>query len=65
MLPVPALTAHYRAPYLLTMELAVAPLLLSGAMRVVNASARRQFTLTSRLLKLGMFLGIAAIWLGA
>ena len=65
MLPVPALTAHYRAPYLLIMELMVAPVLLSGAIRVAGSRVRREFTLTSRLLKLGMFLGIAAIWLGA
>lgn len=63
LLPVPALAAHYRAPYLLIMELSVAPLLLSGAMRVANACDG--FTHTIRALKLGMFLGIAAILLGA
>ena len=65
LLPLPALTAHYRASYLLGMELAVVPVLLSSAMRVTNNSERSQFRLTSRLLKLGMFLGIAAVWLGA
>lgn len=65
MLPVPALTAHYRAPYLLVMELSVAPLLLGGAIRVADSRVRHDFTLTSRALKLGMFLGIAAIALGA
>ena len=63
LLPLPTLAAHYRAPYLLIMELSVAPLLLSGAMRVANA--RDGFTLTTRLLKLGMFLGTAAILFGA
>jgi geranylgeranylglycerol-phosphate geranylgeranyltransferase len=63
LLPVPALAAHYHAPYLLIMELSVAPLLLSGAIRVANA--RDGLTHTIRALKLGMFLGIAAIWLGA
>ena len=65
LLPLPALTAKYRASYLLVMELAVVPVLLSSAMRVTNNSERGQFRLTSRLLKLGMFLGIAAVWLGA
>jgi geranylgeranylglycerol-phosphate geranylgeranyltransferase len=65
LLPVPALTVHYRASYLLIMELMVAPALLSSAIRVAGSRVRRDFTLTSRMLKLGMFLGIAAIWLGA
>ncbi len=65
LLPVPALTAHYRASYLVVMELSVAPVLLLGALRVSDSRLRRDFTLTSRALKLGMFLGIAAIWLGA
>jgi geranylgeranylglycerol-phosphate geranylgeranyltransferase len=64
-MPVPALAAHYRAPYLLVMELLVAPVLFSGAMRVAASSDRRAFTITSRLLKLGMFLGIAGVALGA
>ncbi|HKW15492.1 MAG TPA: geranylgeranylglycerol-phosphate geranylgeranyltransferase [Candidatus Krumholzibacteria bacterium] len=65
LMPVPALTAHYRAPYLLVMELLVAPTLLSGAMRVASSTDKHAFTLTSRMLKLGMFLGIAGIALGA
>jgi geranylgeranylglycerol-phosphate geranylgeranyltransferase len=65
LMPVPALTARYRAPYLLVMELLVVPVLLSGAMRIASSDDRRAFTLTSRMLKLGMFLGIAAIALGA
>jgi geranylgeranylglycerol-phosphate geranylgeranyltransferase len=65
LLPVPALIDHYDAAYLLVMELTVAPVLLLGALRVSNSRLRRDFSLTSRMLKLGMFLGIAAIWLGA
>jgi len=64
-LPIPALAAHYRASYLLAMELFVAPILLSSALRVAGSDRRRDFTLTSRALKTGMFLGIAAIALGA
>jgi hypothetical protein len=47
------------------MELSVAPLLLGGAIRVADSRVRHDFTLVSRALKLGMFLGIAAIALGA
>jgi geranylgeranylglycerol-phosphate geranylgeranyltransferase len=65
LLPVPALAAHYRAGYLLTMELWVAPVLLGSAVRVAASSNRRDYTLTTRALKLGMFLGIVAIALGA
>lgn len=65
LLPVPAVAAHYRASYLVVMELMVAPILLSGAARVAASNSRHDFTLTSRTLKLGMFLGIAAIALGA
>jgi geranylgeranylglycerol-phosphate geranylgeranyltransferase len=65
LLPVPALAAHYRAPYLLVMELSVAPVLLAGAMRVADSRTHHDYTLISRALKLGMFLGIAAIALGA
>jgi geranylgeranylglycerol-phosphate geranylgeranyltransferase len=64
-MPIPALAVRYRAPYLLGMELLVVPILLSGAMRVTECDRRREFTLTSRLLKLGMFLGIASILFGA
>jgi geranylgeranylglycerol-phosphate geranylgeranyltransferase len=65
MLPVPVLAAHYRAGYLLVMEALVAPVLLAGSMRVAGSNNRRDFTTTSRALKLGMFVGIAAIALGA
>lgn len=65
LMPVPALAAHYRAPYLLIMELLVAPILMVGAMRVAACDNRHDYTLISRALKLGMFLGIAAIALGA
>ena len=63
--PVPALVGHYRPAYLLVMESLVAPVLLMSALRVSDSRLRRDFTLTSRLLKLGMFLGIAGIALGA
>jgi geranylgeranylglycerol-phosphate geranylgeranyltransferase len=65
LMPVPALIDRYDAGYLLVMELLVAPVLLISALRVSDSRLRRDFTLTSRMLKLGMFLGIAAIALGA
>jgi geranylgeranylglycerol-phosphate geranylgeranyltransferase len=65
LLPVPALIDHYGAAYLLVMELGVAPVLLIGALRVSDSRLRRDFILTSRMLKLGMFLGIAGVALGA
>ncbi|HET6349081.1 MAG TPA: geranylgeranylglycerol-phosphate geranylgeranyltransferase [Candidatus Krumholzibacteria bacterium] len=65
LLPVPALALGYHAGYLIAMELLVAPVLLGGAVRVTGSTHRRDYTLTSRALKLGMFLGIAAIALGA
>jgi geranylgeranylglycerol-phosphate geranylgeranyltransferase len=64
-LPVPALIDRYDAGYLLVMELLVAPILMMSAVRVSESRLRRDFTVTSRMLKLGMFVGIAAIWLGA
>lgn len=65
LIPLPALAAHYRAGYFLAMELFVVPVLLAGAMRVSGSNDRGAFALTSRMLKLGMFVGIAAIALGA
>jgi geranylgeranylglycerol-phosphate geranylgeranyltransferase len=64
-LPVPALIDRYGTGYLLVMELLVAPVLLIGALRISDSRLRRDFSVTSRMLKLGMFVGIAAIWLGA
>jgi geranylgeranylglycerol-phosphate geranylgeranyltransferase len=65
LIPVPALVSGYGAGYLIGMELLVAPVLLFGALRVSNSDSRRDYTITSRALKIGMFLGIAAITLGA
>ncbi|HEX6790879.1 MAG TPA: geranylgeranylglycerol-phosphate geranylgeranyltransferase [Candidatus Krumholzibacteria bacterium] len=65
LIPLPALTLHYRAGYLFAMDLCVVPVLLAGALRVAGTSERAAFTRTSRSLKLGMFLGIVAIALGA
>jgi geranylgeranylglycerol-phosphate geranylgeranyltransferase len=65
LLPIPALVAHYDAAYFLAMELLVAPVLMFGALRVAGSDSRSDYTKTSRALKLGMFLGIAAIALGA
>jgi hypothetical protein len=65
LIPIPALTAHYHATYLMAMEILVAPVLLMGAMRIAASTQQRYFTITCRALKLGMFLGIAAIALGA
>jgi len=65
LIPIPALTAHYHATYLMAMEILVAPVLLMGAMRIAASTEQRDFTITCRALKLGMFLGIAAIALGA
>lgn len=64
-MPVPTLAMHYRAPYLFGMEFLVVPILLSGAIRVAQCDRRSDFTFTSRALKLGMFLGTAAILFGA
>jgi geranylgeranylglycerol-phosphate geranylgeranyltransferase len=65
LIPLPALTEHYRAGYFFAMELFVVPVLLLSAMRVAGSESRDDFTATSRSLKLGMFVGIAAIALGA
>lgn len=65
LIPLPALTEHYRAGYFFAMELLVVPVLLASAMRVAGSDNRRDYTATSRSLKLGMFVGIAAIALGA
>lgn len=65
LIPLPALAVHYGAGYFIAMELFVVPVLLAGAMRVAGSDDRRLFTRTSRSLKLGMFVGIAAIALGA
>lgn len=64
-MPLPALVAHYRAAYFFVMELFVAPVLLAAALRVASSDDRGAFRTTSRSLKLGMFLGIVAIALGA
>ena len=65
LIPLPALAAGYRAGYLVTMELLVVPVLLASALRVAGSESRRDYTTTTRSLKLGMFVGIAAIALGA
>ncbi len=64
-MPLPALMAHYRAAYFFAMELVVAPILLAAALCVAGSDDRRAFTRTSRSLKVGMFVGILAIALGA
>jgi geranylgeranylglycerol-phosphate geranylgeranyltransferase len=65
LVPLPALVADYRKEYFLGMQLLVVPVLLLGALRVAGSDRRDDFTKTSRSLKLGMFVGIAAIALGA
>lgn len=65
LLALPALAANYRTGYLYLMELFVAPVLLAGSMRVAGSAERRDFAFTSRALKLGMFVGIVAIAIGA
>jgi len=65
LLPVPALLADYHAGYMVLMELFVMPVLLFGATRVAGSADRDDYTRTTRALKLGMFVGIAAIALGA
>jgi geranylgeranylglycerol-phosphate geranylgeranyltransferase len=65
LIPVPALAAGYGFGYLLVMELFVVPVLLAAALRLAGSGDRRDYTMTTRSLKLGMFVGIAAIALGA
>ena len=65
LMPLPALVADYRAGYFVVMELMVVPVLLASALRVAASAERRDYTTTTRSLKLGMFVGIVAIALGA
>lgn len=63
-LPIPALTGIYRPAYAWTMLVAVVPALVAGAVIAARAVDTRDFTRTSRLLKLAMFAGLAAIVAG-
>ena len=65
LMPLPALVSGYHAGYFFVMELMVVPVLLTSALRVAGSAERRDYTTTTRSLKLGMFVGIVAIALGA
>jgi hypothetical protein len=64
-LPVPGLTGAYRASYAWIMLSTVVPALVVGAVMVARARDKAQFARVSRLLKLGMFAGLAAIVAGS
>jgi geranylgeranylglycerol-phosphate geranylgeranyltransferase len=65
LMPLPVLLAGYRPGYFFVMELMVVPVLLASALRVAGSAERHDYTITARSLKLGMFVGIVAIALGA
>lgn len=64
LLPVPAVMGIYRPAYAWTMLVAVVPALIAGAVIAARTKDTRAFTRTSRLLKLAMFAGLAAIVAG-
>jgi len=63
-IPVPAVVGTYGNGYTWLMELVVVPLLVIGAVMVTRHPEKATFGRVSRLLKLGMFAGIAAIAIG-
>jgi geranylgeranylglycerol-phosphate geranylgeranyltransferase len=63
-LPVPALVGAYRATYAWIMLGLVVPALLMGAVGASRGVAKHDFARVSRLLKLAMFAGLAAIIAG-
>lgn len=62
--PVPVLVSYYGRAYGLTIELAVAPIILVAAHMALRSPERSTLHRASRWLKIGMFFGIVAMGLG-
>lgn len=63
-LPIPSLVGAYRAAYAWTMLGLVVPALVAGAVIASRSTQKHDFARVSRLLKLAMFAGLAAIIAG-
>jgi geranylgeranylglycerol-phosphate geranylgeranyltransferase len=64
LIPLPTLVGYYGSYYLLVMEVAVVPGLLTATYLIVKRPGKRTFGRVSLILKIEMFFGVLAVGLG-